>query len=156
MRINDSVHIEKGGEIIPKVTKVEISELVLDTGNFIFINSCPACDTELKTIEDQAVHYCPNYKKCPPQVSGRIEHFISKNAMKSELASGSEQKPSVGAVGGPEIFWSDVSGLWGRPGADFGALLLPPRAARVVFLVRLPHEKVSNCLLYTSPSPRDY
>ena len=78
--------MEKGGEIIPKVTKVEISERVLDTGKFKFINSCPACDTELKTIEDQAVHYCPNYKKCPPQVSGRIEHFISKNAMNIEYA----------------------------------------------------------------------
>ena len=85
VRINDSVHIEKGGEIIPKVTKVEISERVLDTGKFKFINNCPACDTELKTIEDQAVHYCPNYKKCPPQVSGRIEHFISKNAMNIEF-----------------------------------------------------------------------
>ena len=85
VRINDSVHIEKGGEIIPKVTKVEISERVLDTGKFKFINSCPACDTELKTIEDHAVHYCPNYKKCPPQVSGRIEHFISKNAMNIEF-----------------------------------------------------------------------
>ena len=85
VRINDSVHIEKGGEIIPKVTKVEISERVLDTGKFKFINSCPECDTELKTIEDQAVHYCPNHKKCPPQVSGRIEHFISKNAMNIEF-----------------------------------------------------------------------
>ena len=85
VRINDSVHIEKGGEIIPKVTKVETNERVLDTGKFKFINSCPACDTELKIIEDQAVHYCPNYKKCPPQVSGRIEHFISKNAMNIEF-----------------------------------------------------------------------
>ena len=85
VRINDSVHIEKGGEIIPKVTKVETNERVLDTGKFKFINSCPACGTELKTIEDQAVHYCPNYKKCPPQISGRIEHFISKNAMNIEF-----------------------------------------------------------------------
>ncbi len=85
VRINDSVYIEKGGEIIPKVTKVEKNERVLDTGKFKFINNCPACDTELKTIEDQAVHYCPNYKKCPPQVSGRIEHFISKNAMNIEF-----------------------------------------------------------------------
>ena len=85
VRINDSVYIEKGGEIIPKVTKVETNERVLDTGKFKFINNCPACDTELKTIEDQAVHYCPNYKKCPPQVSGRIEHFISKNAMNIEF-----------------------------------------------------------------------
>jgi len=85
VRINDSVHIEKGGEIIPKVTKVEISERVLDTGKFKFINNCPACGAELKTVDDQAVHYCPNYKKCPPQVSGRIEHFISKNAMNIEF-----------------------------------------------------------------------
>ena len=85
VRINDLVYIEKGGEIIPKVTKVEISERVLDTGKFKFINNCPACGTELKTVDDQAVHYCPNYKKCPPQVSGRIEHFISKNAMNIEF-----------------------------------------------------------------------
>ena len=85
VRINDSVYIEKGGEIIPKVTKVEINERDLDTGKFKFISNCPACDTELKTIEDQAVHYCPNYKKCSPQVSGRIEHFISKNAMNIEF-----------------------------------------------------------------------
>ena len=84
IRINDRVFIEKGGEIIPKVTRVDFTERDLKSQEFIFIKRCPSCDTELKSVEDQAVHYCPNYKKCPPQVSGRIEHFISKNAMDIE------------------------------------------------------------------------
>ena len=84
IRINDRVFIEKGGEIIPKVTRVDFNERDLKSQEFKFIKRCPSCDTELKSVEDQAVHYCPNYKKCPPQVSGRIEHFISKNAMDIE------------------------------------------------------------------------
>ena len=84
IRINDSVFIEKGGEIIPKVTRVDLNERNSKSEEFKFIKRCPSCDTELKSVEDQAIHYCPNYKKCPPQVSGRIEHFISKNAMDIE------------------------------------------------------------------------
>ena len=84
IRINDSVFIEKGGEIIPKVTRVDFNERDLKSQEFKFIKRCPSCDSELKSVEDQAIHYCPNYKKCPPQVSGRIEHFISKNAMDIE------------------------------------------------------------------------
>ena len=84
IRINDSVFIEKGGEIIPKVTRVDFNERNSKSEEFKFIKRCPSCDTELKSVEDQAIHYCPNYKKCPPQVSGRIEHFISKNAMDIE------------------------------------------------------------------------
>ena len=84
IRINDRVFIEKGGEIIPKITRVDFNERGLKSQEFIFIKRCPSCNTELKSVEDQAIHYCPNYKKCPPQVSGRIEHFISKNAMDIE------------------------------------------------------------------------
>ncbi|MFL2991244.1 MAG: NAD-dependent DNA ligase LigA [Cytophagales bacterium] len=84
IRINDKVFIEKGGEIIPKITRVDFNERGLKSQEFIFIKRCPSCNTELKSIENQAIHYCPNYKKCPPQVSGRIEHFISKNAMDIE------------------------------------------------------------------------
>ena len=84
IRINDRVFIEKGGEIIPKVTKVDFRERVSKSEEFVFITRCPSCDTLLKSVEDQAIHYCPNYKKCTPQVSGRIEHFISKNAMDIE------------------------------------------------------------------------
>lgn len=84
IRINDRVFIEKGGEIIPKITKVDFTERDLNSQEFKFIKKCPSCNTELKSVEDQAIHYCPNYKKCPPQVSGRIEHFISKNAMDIE------------------------------------------------------------------------
>ena len=84
IRINDKVFIEKGGEIIPKITRVDFNERGLKSQEFIFIKRCPSCNTELKSVENQAIHYCPNYKKCPPQVSGRIEHFISKNAMDIE------------------------------------------------------------------------
>ena len=84
IRINDRVFIEKGGEIIPKITRVDFNERDLNSQEFKFIKRCPSCNTELKSVEDQAIHYCPNYKKCPPQVSGRIEHFISKNAMDIE------------------------------------------------------------------------
>ena len=84
IRINDKVFIEKGGEIIPKITRVDFNERGLKSQEFIFIKRCPSCNTELKSVENQAIHYCPNDKKCPPQVSGRIEHFISKNAMDIE------------------------------------------------------------------------
>ena len=84
IRINDRVFIEKGGEIIPKITRVDFNERDLNSQEFKFIKRCPSCNTELKSVENQAIHYCPNYKKCPPQVSGRIEHFISKNAMDIE------------------------------------------------------------------------
>ena len=84
IRINDRVFIEKGGEIIPKVTRVDFRERDSKSEEFVFITRCPSCDTLLKSVEDQAIHYCPNYKKCTPQVSGRIEHFISKNAMDIE------------------------------------------------------------------------
>lgn len=81
LHLGDSVYVEKGGEIIPKIVGVnvdarsEISEVVA------FINECPECNTELIRREGEAQHYCPNELGCPPQVKGKIEHFISRKAM---------------------------------------------------------------------------
>ncbi len=80
----DSVYVEKGGEIIPKVTGVDDTQRKQDAQPIRYIAKCPACGTPLIRIEGEAVHYCPNSQNCPPQVQGRIEHFISRNAMNIE------------------------------------------------------------------------
>jgi DNA ligase (NAD+) len=86
IRLNDSVYIEKGGEIIPKVVGVEKSQRTKDSQPFEYISNCPECDTELVRIEGEAKHYCPNETGCPPQIKGRIEHFVSRRAMDIGLA----------------------------------------------------------------------
>lgn len=82
LKIGDYVFIEKGGEIIPKITGVDYSHRNTSTTEAIeFIDSCPVCGTPLIRIEGEANHYCPNSKYCPPQIMGKIEHFIQRNAM---------------------------------------------------------------------------
>jgi len=81
IRINDKVFVEKGGEIIPKVVGVDISQRPIDSAPFEYITHCPECDAELVRDEGEAKHYCPNDAHCPPQILGRIEHFISRKAM---------------------------------------------------------------------------
>ncbi len=81
LRIGDHVFIEKGGEIIPKVTGVDYSARKPGTQEIEFISHCPECGTPLYRKEGEAVHYCPNREGCPPQIKGRIEHFIQRNAM---------------------------------------------------------------------------
>jgi len=81
IRIGDSVFIEKGGEIIPKITGVDYTERKPGTPPFRFPVNCPACNTPLIRNEGEAAHYCPNESGCPPQIKGRIEHFISRKAM---------------------------------------------------------------------------
>ncbi len=81
IRIGDSVFVEKGGEIIPKITGVNLDKRTIGTNPTTYITHCPECNTELIRKEGEANHYCPNASSCPPQVSGRIEHFISRNAM---------------------------------------------------------------------------
>lgn len=81
IRIGDSVFIEKGGEIIPKITGVEYTERKPGTPPFSFPMNCPACNTPLIRNEGEAAHYCPNESGCHPQIKGRIEHFISRKAM---------------------------------------------------------------------------
>ena len=81
LHLNDRVIIEKGGEIIPKIVDVEISKRNLNSEKIIFINNCPNCFSYLQKNESEAHHYCPNTFSCPPQITGRIQHFISRKAM---------------------------------------------------------------------------
>ncbi|MAW21728.1 MAG: DNA ligase (NAD(+)) LigA [Flavobacteriales bacterium] len=81
IREGDIVYVEKGGEIIPKVVKVELKARDLFAPSTIFIKKCPECNTELVKKDGDAKHYCPNFEDCPPQIVGRFEHFISRKAM---------------------------------------------------------------------------
>ena len=81
IRIGDQVYVEKGGEIIPKIVGVDKKQRQADSDVFSFIINCPECGTKLIRAEDEAAHYCPNITDCPPQIKGRIEHFISRRAM---------------------------------------------------------------------------
>lgn len=81
LRVGDTVFVEKGGEIIPKITGVDISKRTPGSDPVAYISNCPECDTVLVRKEGEAVHYCPNLKGCPPQIKGRIQHFIQRRAM---------------------------------------------------------------------------
>lgn len=81
LRINDVVFVEKGGEIIPKIVDVNYDKREPGIIKLEFIKNCPACGTPLVREPGEAAHFCPNEKACPPQVMGRIEHFVSRRAM---------------------------------------------------------------------------
>ena len=81
IRLQDMVYVEKGGEIIPKITGVDLSARPADSRPFEFIDRCPECGTPLVKDEGEARHYCPNALHCPPQIVGRIVHFIARKAM---------------------------------------------------------------------------
>ncbi|MCA6074780.1 NAD-dependent DNA ligase LigA [Fulvivirga sedimenti] len=81
LRIGDQVFVEKGGEIIPKITGVDLSARKEGLEPVTYITHCPECGTELQRMEGEAVHYCPNQDGCPPQIKGRIVHFIQRKAM---------------------------------------------------------------------------
>lgn len=81
LRINDIVFVEKGGEIIPKIVDVNYDKREPGTIKLEFIKNCPACGTPLVREPGEAAHFCPNEKSCPPQVMGRMEHFVSRRAM---------------------------------------------------------------------------
>ncbi|ADR20820.1 DNA ligase [Marivirga tractuosa] len=80
LRVGDTVHVEKGGEIIPKITGVDLTKRDLGSNEVEYIQECPECGTELVRAEGEAVHYCPNKKGCPPQIKGSIEHYIQRKA----------------------------------------------------------------------------
>lgn len=86
LHIGDFVFIEKGGEIIPKIVGVDTKQRPSNAKSIIFITHCPECNTELIRKEGEAKHFCPNENACPPQIKGKIEHFISRKAM--NIASG--------------------------------------------------------------------
>ncbi len=81
---NDTVLVEKGGEIIPKIIKVNLEKRQPNASKINYIHNCPECGTELIREEGEAVHYCPNDEACPPQIVGRMQHFISRKAMNIE------------------------------------------------------------------------
>lgn len=81
LRINDSVFVEKGGEIIPKITGVDISKRNANSSKFVFSSKCPECASELVRDEGEAHHYCLNSNLCPPQIKGKIIHFIGRKQL---------------------------------------------------------------------------
>ncbi|MBB1194101.1 DNA ligase (NAD(+)) LigA [Flavobacterium sp. SOK18b] len=88
IRVGDTVFVEKGGEIIPKIIAVDLSFRPENTTPTVYITECPECKTELIKNEGEANHYCPNFYGCPPQIIGRIQHFISRKAMDIEGLGG--------------------------------------------------------------------
>jgi DNA ligase (NAD+) len=88
IRINDTVFVEKGGEIIPKIIAVDLENRPENSEATKYITHCPECDTELIRSEGEANHYCPNFYGCPPQIIGRIQHYISRKAMDIEGLGG--------------------------------------------------------------------
>ena len=81
LHLGDTVLVEKGGEIIPKIVGVNLDGRPNNSVQVVYIKKCPECDAELRKLEDEAKHFCPNDSGCPPQITGRIEHFISRKAM---------------------------------------------------------------------------
>ena len=88
IREGDEVFVEKGGEIIPKIIAVDLAKRPEDSKPTVYITHCPECQTELVRPEGEAKHYCPNYNGCPPQIVGRIQHYISRKAMDIEGLGG--------------------------------------------------------------------
>lgn len=88
IREGDTVYVEKGGEIIPKIVGVDFSKREADSKPTQYISQCPECHTALTRKEGEAQHYCPNFYGCPPQITGRVQHFISRKAMDIEGLGG--------------------------------------------------------------------
>ena len=84
IRVDDTVFVEKGGEIIPKIVGVDLGKRTKNSLPTIYITHCPECNTELKRQEGDAKHFCPNIDGCAPQITGRIQHYISRKAMDIE------------------------------------------------------------------------
>lgn len=88
IRINDTVFVEKGGEIIPKIIAVDLEKRPENSEITHYITHCPECQTELVRNAGEANHYCPNFYGCPPQIIGRVQHYISRKAMDIEGLGG--------------------------------------------------------------------
>jgi DNA ligase (NAD+) len=88
IRIGDEVFVEKGGEIIPKIIAVDLTKRNPESEITKYITHCPECNSELERKEGEANHYCPNFYGCPPQIIGRIQHYISRKAMDIEGLGG--------------------------------------------------------------------
>ncbi|MFO7371411.1 MAG: NAD-dependent DNA ligase LigA [Bacteroidales bacterium] len=106
IRVGDLVTIEKGGEIIPKITGVKLGSRNPDLVPVGFIGACPECHTPLIRPEGEARHFCPNYTGCPPQIKGKLEHFVSRKAMDIGCAEATiEQLYNAGLL-------KDISGFF--------------------------------------------
>ena len=88
IRVDDTVYVEKGGEIIPKIIGVDFTQRNPESQKTEYIKNCPECDAVLVRTEGEANHYCPNFYGCPPQIVGRIQHYISRKAMDIEGLGG--------------------------------------------------------------------
>ncbi len=88
VRVGDTVFVEKGGEIIPKIVGVDTAKRPPGSKKTVYINKCPECETPLERNEGEANHFCPNENGCPPQIKGKMEHFISRKAMNIDSLGG--------------------------------------------------------------------
>lgn len=116
LHLNDQVYVEKGGEIIPKITRVDVTQRNIFDTKVEFIKDCPECGTPLVKDEGEAIYYCPNDVSCPPQIKGRIEHFLTRKAM--NIAGGTETVEHLYSAGYIRniadlytLKWQDVSRL---------------------------------------------
>lgn len=117
LRIGDAVYVEKGGEIIPKITGVNLEQRPEGSQPLVFVERCPECGAELIRPEGEARHFCPNSKECPPQIVGRIVHFVSRKAMNIE-SLGDETIALLHSAG----LVSDVADLYTLSGDAVAAL----------------------------------
>ncbi len=124
LHIGDTVSVEKGGEIIPKITEVNLEARPAGAEKVFFIQTCPECGTPLVRDEGEAIFYCPNETGCPSQIKGRIEHFLTRKAM--NIAAGGETVEHLYKAGLItniadlyELKWQDVMRLerWGEKSA---------------------------------------
>lgn len=126
LHIGDKVYVEKGGEIIPKITEVDKSQRDMFAEKVEFIKNCPECGCQLTRDEGEAAYYCPNENGCPPQIKGRIEHFVTRKAM--NITAGAEtiehlynanMLPNKNVADLYDLKWQDVSRLerWGEKSA---------------------------------------
>ena len=107
IRIGDKVRIEKGGEVIPKITSVILTERSPELVQVEFITKCPECGTELRRITGEARHFCPNETGCPPQIKGKLVHFVGRRAMDIGCAEATvEQLHNLGMLNNIADFYS--------------------------------------------------
>jgi len=100
VRVGDHVYVEKGGEIIPKIVGVDLTKRSKGAEPVKYITKCPECGAKLEREEGEALHYCPNENGCPPQIKGKMEHFVSRKAMDIDSLGGEtiEQLYNAGLI----------------------------------------------------------
>lgn len=145
LHIGDMVYVEKGGEIIPKITGVDLASRPAGSEKVIFITHCPECGSKLVRYEDEAAHYCTNETACPPQIKGRIEHFISRRAMNIEGLG-----PETVDLFYQEGLIHDVADLYDLKAADISRLerLGEKSAENIISGIARSREVPYECVLF--------